>query len=328
MAAKTARPRPRPQANRRSARQEEEEPEALVADAVDVVVEDLASFSDRTSRNIIIFGPSGHGKTVLAGGAPNAYFLSTEAGAVAAKRAGSQAKLIRTPTWEHVEAGLNWADKNLTPENWLIVDSATKMQRLLLDWILRANNKRNPKRDLDIPAVKDHQKWQNMFLRFIGRLVDAPYNTIMIATAMYKEDEEDEPLVMPNILGKDYTISQNFCAEADMVLYYAVSKTASTDEEIVRRVLAQPYPPYYAKDRFDCLGHYYDVKEGEYGAMADIISRIEQSLSDEGADEVTAGEVSPTQLHRPAERRRKAGTHKQRSDVHERRVHRARERAS
>lgn len=307
---KTLQPRPR-----QTRRQAEEEPEALVADAVDVIVEDLADFSSNASKNIVLYGPSGHGKTVLAGGAPNATFLSTEAGAVAAKRAGSTAKLIRTPTWEHVEAGIKLAGNTMGKGDWLIVDSATKMQQLLLRWILQENNKRKPNRDLDIPAIKDHQKWQNMFLRFISNLVDAEYNTILVATAMYKEDEEGEPLVMPNILGKDYTISQNFCAEADMVLYYAVSKTASTEDSVIRRVLAQPYPPYFAKDRYDCLGKYFDVEEGNYSAMADIVSAIEQSIGDERDDEVTIGEVQAPQLHRTPRRRAKSGARKQRSGV-------------
>jgi hypothetical protein len=258
----------------------------MEVEVVDVAIEDLGAFTK--SKNIIIYGPSGVGKTVLAGGAPNATFLSTETGVVAAQRAGHQAGLIYAPSWEHVVAGLKLAEEKLGPEDWLVVDSVTKMQQLLIRWILKENNKRNVSRDLDIPAVKDHQKWQNMFSRFIQNIIDAPYNSIMVATSMIKDDEEGDEIVLPNIVGKNFTMAQNFCAEADMVLYYAVSKTASTEKHTVRRILAQPYPPYTAKDRYDCLGKYYDVEEGEYNAMEDIVALIESSgidIEDEDEDE-------------------------------------------
>jgi hypothetical protein len=252
-----------------------EEPESMEEGFVEVEIQDLQNFT--SSINIILYGPSGHGKTTLAAGAPNATLLSTEPGAVAAKRAGHTGNLIYAPTWPHVVAGLKVAEKKLGPDDWLIVDSASKMQQLQLRWILETKHEQNSRRDLDIPAIQDHQKWQNMFLRFISKIMDAPYNSILVATSMIKDDEEGETIVLPNIVGKDYTICMNFCAEADMVLYYAVSKTASTEKKTVRRILAQPYPPYFAKDRYHCLGKRYDVAEGEYHAMADIIERIEVS---------------------------------------------------
>lgn len=279
MAPKTARERARARRATRSTRSQEE-PEALIVDAVDIEIEDLSAASP--TKNVIIYGPSGHGKSVLAAGAPNAVIVSTETtGFVSAKRVGHQAKLIRAPHWEHVEAAMNRCEKEFGPEDWVVWDSITKMQQLNIRWILRMQHAKKSSRDLDIPAVQDHQKWQNQFLRYINRIIDAPYNSIMLATSMIKEDEDGEDIVMPNLVGKNYTISQNVCAEACMVLYYAVSKAASTEEETVRRILAQPYPPYFAKDRYHCLGKRYDVGEGEYWAMYDIVDRIEAAASGE-----------------------------------------------
>jgi hypothetical protein len=274
----------------------------MEVDEVEVDIEDLGSFAE--SINILLYGPSGVGKTVLAGGAPNATFFSTEKGVIAARRAGHKAGLIRVPTWEHVVAGLKVADARLGPEDWLIVDSITKMQMLYIRWILKVNNQRNGSRDLDIPAIQDHQKWQNGYMRFIDHIVDAQYNSILIATQMMKEDEEGEDMILPAITGKGYAIAEYVCAQTDVNLYYNVSATASTDDMTIRRALAQPYPPYHAKDRYNCLGKFVDVEENDFGAMNGIIGSIQSSLDEPANDEVH--QVQPAQLNRRTRKRNKA----------------------
>jgi AAA domain len=266
---------PRRGARRQTATKEREDPTSLEEAAVTVEIEDLASY--RESTNILIHGPSGHGKTVLAGGAPNATFMSTEKGAVAAKIAGSKAGIMRVPTWEHVVAAADLADRRLGPDDWLIVDSLTKMQVLYIRWILRAIHEQNAARDLDIPAIQDHQKWQNGFKRFCDRLIDAPYNVIAITTSMYKEDENGDDLVIPELTGKNYTISNYVSSQFDVGVYYAVAPQKSRTEPMMRRALFQPYPPYWAKDRYNALGRWQDIEDGDYGAMADFIAMIKEA---------------------------------------------------
>jgi hypothetical protein len=272
---------------RRTATESRENPQALEADEVTIELEDLSSFQE--SINMLLYGPSGHGKTVLAGGAPNATFISTEKGAVAAKVAGSQAKLLRTPSWEKVLAAKKYCDENFGAEDWVILDSLTKMQVLMLRWILETINKGNNSRDLDIPAIQDHQKWQNMFKRFFDSFVDAPYNVIFICTEMYKEDKgTGEDIVLPAITGKDYEICNYIRAQTDVNLYYQVTENKAG--ELVRRALAQPYEQYVApKDRFNALGRYWDVKDGDYDAMWDMITAIQEAMGS-GSEEEDDGE--------------------------------------
>jgi hypothetical protein len=248
--------------------------------------EELANFNE--SFNWCIYGDSGVGKTVFASFAPRGYILSTEKGVISAKRVGSTAKLLRAPTWDHVEASIEWSDKNLTEDDVLIVDSVTKMQELVIRWWLQIQHDENAARDLDIPQIQDHQKWQRMFMRFINHIIDAPYNSIFVATAMRKEDEEGDDLVLPNIVGKDYAIAQNFCADMDMVSCLRVKKRSNIDAPRESMLINDTWPPYFAKDRFNVLPRWETIPDGEEGGYDSIIEMIEDILATSPEDRKAA----------------------------------------
>jgi len=245
-----------------------------VADRPKIVIEDeeLSSFNE--SVNILVYGNSGVGKTVLIGDAPRATWLTTEKGVVSAKRVGHTGRVWRAPSWPHVEAAIERADAELTPEDWLLVDSGSKMQTLLHRWWLGKEHDENEARDEDIPQIQDYQKFQNMFKRFWSHLVDAPYNVIITATAMTHEDAEGENLVLPAIVGKGYEVANFCCAEMDQVLYYGVARTDDRKAPTIRRLLSETYPPWFAKDRYRVLPKWLDVEEDEFDVMSWIIEEI------------------------------------------------------
>jgi AAA domain-containing protein len=247
---------------------------AVQYDRPRIVVEPEGLQDFNESIKWLVYGNSGVGKTVLASFAPNAYFLSTEKGVVSARRVGSPAKLIRAMDWDHIEAGLDWADEHLTRENWLIIDSLSKMQTLLLRWWLQIQNSENAARDIDIPQIQDHQKWQNMLLRFVSRIVDAEYNAIFTATSMHKEDPEGESLVLPNIVGKDYTISNNVCAEMDIVSCLRVAPRENVNEPRQAILTNDTFPPYFGKDRFRALPRWEMIEDGAFDVIQDMIRDI------------------------------------------------------
>lgn len=245
------------------------------ANRPEITVEDLESFND--SINIMIYGDSGVGKTPLAAQAPNAVILSTEKGAISAKRFGSKAKLIRATNWELIEAAIEHLEKNPEAFDWCIVDSVTKMQQLLIRHLLEVNVAEGKnKADLDVPQVQDHQKWQNMFKRFIDRLVDMEINCIFIATAMHKEDAEGDDLVLPHIQGKDYEICQYVCAQMDTILCLKVHDDPDENGNPIWKLLSRATYPYFAKDRYDALPTLMIDP-----SMPDIIERIESSGPDD-----------------------------------------------
>jgi hypothetical protein len=284
MAVEASRGRGRRTAGTRTRVKEREAPDAVDEDIVTVDIQSLDVFSE--SKNIFIYGPSGHGKTVLAGGAPRATFVAAEKGVEAAKYvryANGRKGVIRAPGWEHLAAAKRKCDEKLGPGDWAIIDSVPKCQTLMIRWILQMNKRNSPARDLDIPAIQDHQKWQNYFKRWIDSWIDAPYNCIFTATEMIRTDNEGEDIVLPAITGKDYEICNYIRAQMDVVAYYAWSdKTA--DGEPVRRALFQPYKQFVApKDRYSVLGRYQDIPDGDYEAMAEFIEMIDAAAAEEKA---------------------------------------------
>ena len=256
-------------------KQADENPLALNADVVTIEIEDMAQFAE--SKNICLYGPSGHGKTVLAGHAPNSTFLTTEKGLSSAKASGSKSKLMRAFDWEHVLAGMRKLDETLGPDDWAVVDSGTKMQVLYMRWILRMQNQANSSRSLDIPAIQDHQQYQNGYKRFIDHIIDAPYNSIIIFGEMEIPGEDGEMLYVPHIEGgKTYQVCKYIIGQFDVGMRYSVSRTLSTPGHTVRIALTQPHEQYWAKDRYSALGDYQLVEPNEFTAMADFIEMINE----------------------------------------------------
>lgn len=210
------------------------------------------------SINMMIYGDSGVGKTVF-GGTSGGLILGLESGVISAKRQGSTADLWPVTAWEDVQNCYVWLRDNPNHGySWLVIDSITDMQEKLLRWILdRAVRDSKGTRDPDIPAIQDHQKWQNMLKRFINQFNDLPVNVCYTALEMKRENEEAEDLILPLLLGKDYEISQIACGKMHVVGRMSKKVIGKDDgRKTIRRIQFEHIPPYFAKDRYDCLPRY------------------------------------------------------------------------
>lgn len=228
---------------------------------------DLSDYDE--SVNFLLYADSGVGKTVFSGGA--GLILGVEQGTVSAKRQGSNAKLWPIKTWSDLQKAFAWLKKNPDAFDWVALDSITAMQQLALKWILEKEYKAaggaQSNRDIDIPQIQDHQKWQNMFKRFIKGFIDLPVNVLFTALPLHVEDEEGMALVLPDLQGKGYQIAQWVCAQMSVVGYMKLirkkvgvdPKTEEPKLREVRRVYFQrTAAPHFAKDRYNVLGTFWD----------------------------------------------------------------------
>lgn len=231
---------------------------------------EIQELSEHTeSVNALVYGDPGSGKTVLGGTAPEGLFLAIEPGTVAAARQGSAAMVIDCPDWPTFSAVLNDLRRGnlLNPKTgkrfkWIIVDSLTRLQQKMIEDIMRVAHKENKKRSLTVPDMLGHQEWQSRMKRVVNALNDLPENVLYTAHAMRAEDEEGEPIILPDLVGKNgtqdpTTMSRFVCGTVGLYGYLKVQTDRKTGQPIPdgkRRLIVQRSGPYFGKDRYNVFG--------------------------------------------------------------------------
>lgn len=267
------------------------------------------------SINGLIYGDSGVGKTVFGGSADGVLFVGTESGTISAKRQGSTADVWNVEEWTDVYANYQWLKGGGAAEyKWVVMDSGTAMQHIALRHILDTAVAENSSRDPDIPAIQDHQKWQNMFKRFVKSYCDLPVNVLFTATTTRHEDEEGEDIVLPDFAGKGYGISQWVCAQMHFVGYMKVMRRGKGDEkELWRRIQFQTIPPYFGKDRYACLGTYNDkgvavkpyLDNVTLQQVTDLIASSGAKVTASASERAAVGDQAKTRVRRTTTTRRR-----------------------
>lgn len=220
------------------------------------------------SANLLVYGPSGVGKTVFGGSAENVLFLAVEQGTISAKRQGSTAKVWRIKKWPDLTEAYSWLEDN--PDHgfdWVVLDSLTQMQNMAMRYILDEAVRIKEDRDPDLPAIQDYLKLQNMFKRFVLQFCDLPVNVLFTALVRNETDEEDgSPFVIPDIQGKGYEVSQYICGMMSAYGYMRIKRkkvaTKSGGERMVRtrQIIWTDTGGIRGKDRYAVLAPYTENK--------------------------------------------------------------------
>jgi hypothetical protein len=211
-------------------------------------------------RNWLAYGPSGVGKTVLAGTAPNGLFLTADVeGTESARMLGSTAKELRVNTWEDFLEYNDWVcrSKEAAQEfEWVTVDTIDELEELcwqsqLVNDELKRASKYQPNKG-DYPVV-----WRKVREELM-RLNRAPINTLYLAHMMHidreSEDGEDTlTLAMPEMGSrKRGDLSSYFCAQMGLVGY--MREVHTEDDGVQRQLMTGSTSRWIAKDRTTTFG--------------------------------------------------------------------------
>lgn len=221
--------------------------------------------------NIMIYGDSGGGKTVLAGTTPGrTLWLVGEPGYIAAARQGAKGKARLIPDTAAATAAAVWLEDGHAGEfDWVVVDGLSTLNtKFLLNYAAEAFDANPAKRaHRNLPDKPDYFNTQNFTKSWISRLIDCPVNLLITAHAM-RPEEGGETVVYPGIQGKGYEVSNYISGLMHVVGYMAVR--SEEDGTQARRVLWQQYHDqendtrYFAKDQFDALGRWSTVRDPDH----------------------------------------------------------------
>lgn len=207
----------------------------------------------------MVYGESDTGKTVLAGTAPKALFLTTDVeGTESAKAMGSTADELRINTFTEYATAVDWIARGggAAEYEWIITDTITELEELcwqeqLVSSDVRRASKYQPNK-ADYPLVWAKMKDQ---LSTLGR---SPVNTLFIAHTMRidreTEDGEDTvTLAMPAIGSrKRGDLSGALCAQHGVVGY--MRKVTEEGGKAQRQLLTESSSRWTARDRTTKLG--------------------------------------------------------------------------
>ena len=210
-------------------------------------------------RNWCVYGASGVGKTVLAGTAPKALFLTTDVeGTESAKMMGSQAHELPVKSWEEFLEYNDWVcrSQEAAEYEWVILDTVDELEELC--WLSQLENDELKRASKYQPNKGDYPVVWRKLREELMRLNRAPINTLYLAHMMHidreTEDGEDTmTLAMPEMGSrKRGDLSSYFCAQMGLVGYYR--EVHSEDEGMQRQLMTQSGSRWIAKDRTTTFG--------------------------------------------------------------------------
>lgn len=222
----------------------------------------ITSLQDQAApryRKWLVYGESDAGKTVFAGTAPRALFLTTDIeGTESARALGSQADELRINTFTEFCDAVAWLvyGGGVQEYDWVIPDTISELEELcwqeqLVSSDVRRASKYQPNK-ADYPLVWAKTKEQ---LALLGR---APINLLMVAHVMRvdretPDGEDTYTLAMPAIGSrKRGDLSMALCAQQGMVGY--MRKVMEEGGKQQRQLLTASTDRWVARDRSTKLG--------------------------------------------------------------------------
>lgn len=220
----------------------------------------IRPLSETARIRMALVTASGYGKTVFAGTAPRALFLTTDPeGTVSAKKWGSTAEEWPIESWDDkdgLEDAYNYMQREGYKEfDWLIHDNATEEQQLCMGKSIANRMKRRPDGEKYVPEQADYQKSQNGFIDVTKRFLKIPVHQIWTVHRKAMETDDGVNFWSANIQGQQGAIAEQFLGYMNVI---GMGEVIEKDAKHIRRLYFDHIREYRGKDRFQALGKFRD----------------------------------------------------------------------
>lgn len=223
----------------------------------------LSEAPSEGKKNWLIYAESGKGKTVLAGTAPKALFLTTEAaGTESAKAFGSDAHEWVCDSWGELQNAHRWLREGGAADyEWVIIDSLSEMQELCWKDQLETAAAGNSSRSVYQAAIQDYAIVDNKIKALVDAFNRLPINVLYTAQVLnlgMEDDEGDDYTLRLPLVGRAKNgapLSNLICGKVTLVGLLHVKQDG---EDEIRRLITSAGQTWIAKDRHDTFGRYID----------------------------------------------------------------------
>lgn len=244
----------------------------------------------------MIVAAPGFGKTVWAGTAPNALFLTTDPeGTISAMAFGSQAKEWRIYTWSEINEAYRALRDGLIEEmglEWVVIDNTSEAKNLSMLESMANARVHNKNRDEHVPHIDDHQRSQLQIKAFVKQMHDLPVNILWTAWRKAEEDSEGETYFTCGVHGQQGLLAQEIQGYMNVVGFGEV-------EDGERVVYFSQDMPYMGKDRYNALPKKAKVSDDpmhsgfNVAKMTQIINAAKKKYA---AQKAAASKTAPTKV--------------------------------
>jgi len=247
-----------------------------------------------------LVAPSGWGKTVFSGTAPNALFLTTDPeGTASAAAFGSTAQEIEIHNQDELIDAYLWLERddfaNARKFDFIVTDNLTEVQRIFMaramEVAVREGKAKGQVRNPYIPGQPEYLTEQNAIIDFVKKMSSLPVHQIFTIHRVGMEDGDGNDFFSAAIRGKAGEIAQLVLGYMNIV---GMGDVVTIDEKQIRRLYFEHIRQFRGKDRFTKLGKIQDNL---------TVPKMMSLIYPDGP--VTEG-TEPTPTARPRPRKRQA----------------------